>query len=135
MNGDPHVEPLTRAECLEHLAGVRVGRVGVSMAALPEVVPVRFALTTDEVVFRAPFDSRLRAAVTGSVVVFQADHHGEDTGMGWTVQVQGICHEIVDPYEIERVADLPLPTWNSSPPGDSFLRIPLRNVRGERVYW
>jgi len=135
MNGDPHIEPLTRTECLEHLAGARVGRVGVNMRALPVILPVRFALTSEEVVFRAPSDSRLYDAASGSVVVFQADHHGEDTGIGWTVQVHGICDEIVEPSEIDRVSDLPLPSWNSSPPGDSFLRIPLGNIRGQRVYW
>jgi nitroimidazol reductase NimA-like FMN-containing flavoprotein (pyridoxamine 5'-phosphate oxidase superfamily) len=135
MNGDPQVEALTRSECLGYLAAARFGRLGLTMRALPVIVPVRFALTPDQVVFRAPSESTLRNAADGSVVVFQADHDGDDTGIGWTVQAHGRCQEIVDPFEMNQLFDLPLRPWNTSPPGDSFMAIPLGQVRGERVYW
>jgi uncharacterized protein len=135
MNGDLLVEPLTREECLAHLAGARLGRVGLSVRALPVIWPVRFALAGGDVVFRAPPDSRLRAAAKDAIVVFQADHHGEDTGVAWTVQAQGRCIEVIHPEEIARLEELPLPTWHVTPPGDTFLRLPLTRITGERVYW
>jgi len=135
MNGDPHVEKITPSQCLDYLSGARTGRVGLTVGALPVIWPVRFALAAGHVVFRAPANSRLRAAAADAVVVFQADHHGEDTGIGWSVQAQGLCQEVIHPAEIELLEELPLPSWHTSPPGDSLLRLPLTRLTGERVYW
>jgi uncharacterized protein len=135
MNGDPHVQSMTRSECLAYLAGARMGRVGLTVGALPVIWPVRFVLAAGDVVFRAPPSSQLRAAAADAVVVFQADHHGEDTGIGWSVQAQGLCREVIHPAEIEVLRELPLPSWHTSPPGDSFLRLPLTRLTGKQVYW
>ena len=135
MNGDPHVQALTPEECLNYLAGARLGRVGLSVRALPVIQPVRFALVGGDVVFRAAPGSRLQAAAKDAVVVFQADHHGEDTGIAWSVEAHGLCQEVIDPLEIELLKALPLPPWRAAPPGDHFLRLPLTRIAGERVYW
>lgn len=135
MNGDPYVESMTRSECLDYLAGARMGRVGLTVGALPVIRPVRFALAAGDVVFRAAPSSQLRAAAADAVVVFQADHHGEDIGIGWSVQAQGLCREVIHPAEIEVLRELPLPSWHASAPGDSFLRLPLTRLTGERIFW
>jgi hypothetical protein len=112
-----------------------LGRIGLNVRALPVIWPVRFALAAGDIVFRAPVDSRLRVAATDAIVVFQADHHGEDTGIAWTVQAQGCCREVIDPAEIRLLEELPLPTWRAAAPGDRFLRLPLTRLTGERIYW
>jgi uncharacterized protein len=66
MNGDPLIQDLTASECLDCLATVRVGRVGLTIRALPAIRPVRFALTAGHVVFRARTNSRLHMAASGS---------------------------------------------------------------------
>ena len=132
---EPHVERLGREECLEYLASAKLGRIGLTVRALPAIVPIRFALAGGDVVFRAPSDSELRQRAKDSVVAFQADHHGDDTGIAWTVQAQGLCQEVDHPREIERLQELPLPTWRAGPPGDSWLRLPLQRLTGQRIYW
>lgn len=58
-DGQPHgyrrtetVEKLTRAQCLELMATVPVGRIGVSVRALPVILPVNFVLLGENIVFQ-----------------------------------------------------------------------------------
>ena len=76
-------------ECTARLGSVAVGRLGLSLAALPVVVPVRFRLEDGDVLFHAAAGSALDAASSGTVLAFQADHFRSD-GTGWSVLLQGI---------------------------------------------
>ena len=68
---DPQV--LAEAECLRLLAGERLGRVAITVKALPVILPVRFALDRDEIVFRAPPGGVLAEATRHAVIAFEAD--------------------------------------------------------------
>lgn len=46
------MEKLTRAQCLELMATVPVGRIGVSVKALPVILPVNFVLLGENIVFQ-----------------------------------------------------------------------------------
>ena len=48
---DVAFEDLTSEECLEHLEEVPVGRVALSVHALPVILPVNFVLDDGDVVF------------------------------------------------------------------------------------
>ncbi len=132
-DGTPLIQSLTRAECLDLLAQVKVGRIAMTVGALPAVRPVRFVLTPPHVVFRAAPESRLRSAAN-TVVAFQADHLDENSGTGWTVQVQGRCEEFKSPDIIEELRNLPLPPWHSLL-NDTFLGVETTNVTGEEIRW
>jgi len=77
-------------ECWELLASASVGRVALSIHALPAILPVQYYL-----------DGRTLAVCLGhrelperalnAVVAFAADAIDPQTRSGWSVQVQGRC--------------------------------------------
>lgn len=83
-------EVLSRSACLELLDTVRVGRIGVSIDALPVVVPVRFSLGEGEVVVDLFGNERLSTALVGAIVAFEAGRLELWSGGAWTVLVQGV---------------------------------------------
>jgi nitroimidazol reductase NimA-like FMN-containing flavoprotein (pyridoxamine 5'-phosphate oxidase superfamily) len=76
------LEVLSHGQCLELLRTVRLGRIGVSMQALPVVMPVSFALLGDDVVFRSGTGTKLSAAVDRTIVAFEADQVDVEQGIG-----------------------------------------------------
>jgi nitroimidazol reductase NimA-like FMN-containing flavoprotein (pyridoxamine 5'-phosphate oxidase superfamily) len=95
-----HVSPLrelSRARCLDLLATSGLGRVGVSVQALPVILPVTYALIGEKVVFLTAPGSKLTAAMRRSVVAFEADRRDACGAWGWSVLVQGVASEVSDP--------------------------------------
>lgn len=133
MSGGPHLQHLSREECVRLLAGNTLGRVCLTISALPAVRTVRYAVTPGYVVFRAAPHSRLLAAAADTVIAFHTDHDCQSDGVGWSVQVQGICEQVTNPGALEELEALQLPAWSHS--DDAFLRLPLETVSGEVVYW
>ena len=101
------LEVLSRAECLRLLGGARIGRVGLSMGALPAVLPVNFTLVDDAIVLRTAAGSKLDAALANSVVAFEVDSIDPMYHTGWSVLVQGVASEVVDPADRERLLGHP----------------------------
>jgi len=91
------------------LTTVPVGRVGVSMDALPLILPVNFVVVEDWIVFRTVPGTKLDAAVTRSVVAFQADGYALDGSWGWSVLAQGYAHEVTDEAKLGRITAMK--TW------------------------
>ena len=90
---DPQV--LAPDECLRLLAGERLGRVAITVKALPVILPVRFALDRDEILFRAAFGGVLAEATRQAVVAFEAD--GSEPGGGsWSVLATGLARHLAD---------------------------------------
>ncbi len=127
--------PLGRDACLDLLTQVPIGRVAVSIGALPAVRSVRFAVTTSGVVFRVAPASKLHRAVVNAVVAFHADHFDEGGRLGWSVLVRGHCEEVIDPGDVASLEGLRLESWTDPPGGDRFVRVPLTVVTGEQVHW
>ena len=105
------MEELTRAQCLELMATVLVGRIGVSVRALPVVLPVNFILVGENIVFRTIPGTKLDAATAKAVVAFEVDSYAPDGTSGWSVLVQGVSSEITDPGELLALAGIPLQAW------------------------
>ena len=91
---------LSRARCLELLATTAVGRVGVSVRALPVILPVSYALIGEQVILRTAPGTKLEAAAHRHVVAFEADRYDPRGAWGWSVLVQGVASEIVDGAEL-----------------------------------
>jgi len=83
------LEVLDRHECLELLSAASLGRVALSMGALPAVLPVSFCLMDDQIVFYTGAGSKLAAALEETVVAFEVDDFDSFTGDGWSVNVVG----------------------------------------------
>jgi nitroimidazol reductase NimA-like FMN-containing flavoprotein (pyridoxamine 5'-phosphate oxidase superfamily) len=122
---------LSRPECVEMLGTVPVGRIALSVGALPVVLPVNFAMLDDDVVIRTVAGSRLEAAATNAVVAFEADQVDPAAKGGWSVLVQGVASEITDPDELERARRMPLDPWSGV--DGHYLRIATRFVSGRRL--
>src|SRR5690242_2358427 len=65
------LELLTRVECLGLLASRGLGRVSVSMGALPVILPVAYRVAGEAVIIRTTPGTRLDAALANQVVAFE----------------------------------------------------------------
>ena len=122
---DPQV--LAPAECLRLLAGERLGRVAITVNALPVILPVRFALDRDEILFRAAVGGLLAQATRQAVVAFEAD--GSEPGVGsWSVLATGMARHLA---EGDGRALSSLPPWSSET--DVFIALTPQLLSGRRL--
>jgi nitroimidazol reductase NimA-like FMN-containing flavoprotein (pyridoxamine 5'-phosphate oxidase superfamily) len=125
---------LNPAECMDLLRSVPVGRVGVTIDALPAVLPVNHTLWNGSIVFRTVPGTKLDAAAAGAVVAFEADEYGERASPGgWSVLVRGIAREVTNPVELAQVASLPLDSWAWDGQASRFVSIDPAVITGRRV--
>lgn len=126
------LEPLDRAECLRLLATDSVGRLAVSIDALPAILPVNYALLDGDVVLRTGAGGKYDAAVRGAVVAFEVDTIDRLDRTGWSVLVTGVASVVTDPDDRAHAADLLRDIWAPGP-RDEFVRIPTVLVSGRRL--
>ena len=123
---------LDRQECLALLAQVDVGRLGISIDALPVILPVHFTLDGESVVFRSVTGSKLDAATVDTVVAFQADRYEPEGLSGWSVLLQGVATTATDEATHRRAASDTIPRW-TTPDGDHRLvRVMATTIHGRR---
>jgi uncharacterized protein len=128
------IEELAPGECLRLLASVTVGRLGVTIDALPAVLPVNFVMSEGAVVFRTVPGTKLDAATAGAVVAFEVDANGTaDSPGGWSVLVRGIAREVTDLSELAKARELPLEPWAWDRGADRFVRIEPTVLTGRRI--
>jgi nitroimidazol reductase NimA-like FMN-containing flavoprotein (pyridoxamine 5'-phosphate oxidase superfamily) len=111
---------------------VRVGRLGVSIRALPAILPVNFMLLGSSILIRAATGSDLLRASTDEVVAFEVDGPEQAGSYGWSVLVRGIAEEITDPKELELANELGLESWALRAQANRFLAIPTTMISGRR---
>lgn len=109
------LEILPRDECLRLLATKSIGRIGLTVGALPTVLPVNYRLIGDRIYFRTGNTERLRAATTCAVVAFEVDHIDEEHHHGWTVVVTGVTEPIEHRDIVERLESIGVPQWAPIP--------------------
>ena len=126
------MEVLSRRECLRLLQTAPIGRVAVSMNALPAVFPVNFTLLDDDIVFQTGPGSKLGAALRNAVVAFQVDDYDVMGHSGWSVLVTGRARELTDPADLARARKLPLSAWVPGP-HEHYVRISSDLISGRRT--
>jgi len=126
------IEVLDERECLELLARSSIGRVAVTIGAVPAVFPVNFRLVDRSIIFRTGAGTKLDAAVHNAVVAFEVDEVDPMCRQGWSVLVVGLADELTDPDLHARVSRIALEPWA---PGDRqfYVRIRLDVVSGRRI--
>ncbi len=125
---------LDREECLELFRRAGIGRVVLSVDAIPVALPVNVAVLHGDVVFATDEGSKLDAALRGYVVSIEADGVDRLYHTGWSVIVTGVAELLTDPSEIEQASRVPLHPWAPGP--HRFLvRIPSTVVSGRRITW
>lgn len=119
-------------DCWRFLARHHLGRVGLIHLDNPMIFPVNYALDGRRIVFRAAPGTKLRLSAIGVRVAFEVDEATELFETATSVVVHGSLHEVTDPAERARLADLPLRTWA---PGerDHFVRVDADYVSGRQI--
>ena len=85
------LEVLGRSACLDLLGSASIGRVALCIDALPVVLPVTFSVHDRDLVICAMGGRRIACRTRRHAWwPFQADGHSQETGLGWSVLVQGV---------------------------------------------
>ena len=126
------ISVLTPDECTFLLGQARVGRVGVTVASLPEIFPVNFCVIDGDIVFRTSEGTKLHGATREAIVAFEVDEFDEENESGWSVLVVGPSSEERDPNLILD-ARRQLPDHWVPGERDHVIRIAPQKVSGRRI--
>jgi len=122
---------MSEAECRDLLATCEVGRIVLSLQAMPVALPVAYRLLGPDIVFRSAPGSKLTAAATNTVVGFEVDQLDSNTRSGWSVLVIGMSRLITSPDEIAGFEQTPIPEWLPGPP--HYVAIATQRISGRRL--
>jgi nitroimidazol reductase NimA-like FMN-containing flavoprotein (pyridoxamine 5'-phosphate oxidase superfamily) len=126
------LEILRRDECLQLLGSVVLGRVGITVGALPVILPVSFRLIGERILFRTGVGTKLDAATRHAVVAFEVDEMDLLSHSGWSVVVTGPTREVTDPVALAEMALANLPRWARSDQ-ERIVEIDAAIVSGRRI--
>jgi len=129
---DSGLELLTEAQCLELLGSAGLGRIGVSMAALPAIFPVNYCVHQGSIFFRTAEGTKLHAAAHRAVIAFEVDDADPVEHSGWSVLVIGRSEPVAEVAGGEGSGPLPVRAWA---PGqrDHLVRINIDMISGRRI--
>lgn len=80
---------IPRQRCWELLATASVGRLALSVRALPVILPVQYHLTGRRLAVCLGHHEIPESSLNDAVIAFTADSVGSETRSGWSVQIQG----------------------------------------------
>jgi nitroimidazol reductase NimA-like FMN-containing flavoprotein (pyridoxamine 5'-phosphate oxidase superfamily) len=96
------------------------------------ILPVNFATLGGCVIFCTVPGTNLSAATANNVVAFEVDSYEDDGRSGWSVLVQGIASEVVDPVVVNSsLATLGTP-WGVAEVADRVVKIDVHTISGRR---
>lgn len=84
-----HDGALSERECWELLATASVGRLALSVRALPVILPVQYYLDRRRLAVCLGHHAPPERALDETIIAFAADAIDPVTRAGWSVQVQG----------------------------------------------
>ena len=126
------LEVLDRKECMLLLGRATLGRVGITIGALPVVLPVNFTMDGDRILVRTGEGTKLDAALRDAVVAFEVDDMDPLEHSGWSVVVTGLAGEVTDAAELAALPVGRLARW--APTGDGHvMAISTDVISGRRV--
>jgi uncharacterized protein len=123
---------LSPMECVAFLGSSQIGRIAVSIGALPVILPVNYLAIDGAVWFRAPSEGTLLRASIGSVVAFEVDGYDDIGSFGWSVLVRGVASEIGDPRKLEAVKSHFVEAWPLDDHADRYIVVPATMLTGQR---
>jgi nitroimidazol reductase NimA-like FMN-containing flavoprotein (pyridoxamine 5'-phosphate oxidase superfamily) len=126
------LEILSREQCLLLLGQTHVGRVALSVGALPVVLPVNYTLFDGDIVVTTVAGSKLDAALANAVVAFEIDWSDPFSHRGWSVLVRGMATVITDQVQLDEARHLHLRPW-ATPAACHYVRIETDVVTGRRI--
>lgn len=129
---DEGLELLEEQDSLALLARGGVGRVGVTMGALPAIFPVNYRFIDGAIVFRTAPGSKLSAATDGAVLAFEVDDYAEEDRSGWSVLAVGRAEVVHDLEMTFKVLDTGLEPFADGA-RTALVRIEPTFVSGRRL--
>ncbi len=96
---------LTKAESWQLLGSVSLGRVVLTMKAMPAIRPVNHLIDDETIIIRSHLGSAIvahAAADDGTVVCYEADELDPVRHTGWSVIATGMARLVRDPAAIAR---------------------------------
>jgi hypothetical protein len=123
---------LDRAQCLQLLASVPIGRIVYTEQALPAIQLVNFRLAKGTIVIRTARGSKLAAAARHAILGFEADRYDERSSTGWSVTAIGHSWVVEEPDEIAFLDTLALRPWAPGP-RDHYIQISPERLIGRQV--
>lgn len=84
-----HDDVLSERECWELLATASVGRLALSIRALPVILPVQYYLDGHRLAVCLGHHALPEQALNHTIIAFATDSIDPVTRSGWSVQVQG----------------------------------------------
>jgi nitroimidazol reductase NimA-like FMN-containing flavoprotein (pyridoxamine 5'-phosphate oxidase superfamily) len=126
------LELLTDEDCWQLLRSAHVGRVGVTMAALPAIFPVNYAVIDDTIMFRTSAGSKLAAAARQAIVAFEVDDYDQADRSGWSVLAVGPSEIVHDLDVTAKVLAAGLEPWADGRRTD-LVRITPGFLSGRRI--
>ena len=127
------LEILHLGDCFLLLKSVPVGRIGFAAGGEVVILPVRFLVDGQDVVFRTGAGSKLSALVVGHYVGFEADCCDAAAGTGWSVVVNGLAELGDSDGEAARLDALGLTWWGGAASGQVWVRIRPSSITGRRL--
>ena len=85
----PSENSISTENCWELLRGGWFGRLGLSVDALPAILPVEYSVAAGDLAVCLGHYRLSARSLNEAVVAFAADLIDPETHSGWTVQVQG----------------------------------------------
>lgn len=126
------LELLSEEEARRLLARGGLGRIGITIGAMPAIFPVTYEIVDDAIVFLTAPGSKLSAATEGAVVAFEVDDYDDTTREGWSVLVVGRAELVRDLDVTFKVLQTKLaPYANGFRP--NVVRIAAEFISGRRI--
>jgi nitroimidazol reductase NimA-like FMN-containing flavoprotein (pyridoxamine 5'-phosphate oxidase superfamily) len=129
---DEGLELLDERQCRELLAAGSIGRVGITIAGLPVIMPVNYSMLDGDIVFRTGAGSKLHAASNHAVIAFEVDAYDTELEAGWSVLAIGHCATIDDPQQRDAAAGVSRPPWAQGR-RDHYVRLQPELLTGRRI--
>ena len=129
---DGGLELLTEQEALALMPSAGIGRIGVTVGALPAIFPVNYCMIDGAIVFRTSPGSKFAAAASGAVVAFEVDDHDPRERTGWSVLVVGRSEVVHDLAVTVKVLEAGLEPYVEGQ-RTSIVRIEPTFVSGRRI--
>ncbi len=107
------LEVLAAEQCLELLARSRLGRIAVTIRAVPAIFPVHYRLLDGHIVFRTGGGTNLHTASANTVVAFEVDDVEPSWARGWSVLVVGVARQVRDSAAISSALDQAPNLWDA----------------------
>ena len=131
MTCDDGLEPLSEEESLRLLGSSSLGRIGISLGAMPAILAVNYAVHGGDIIFRTAKGAKLRAALDRTVVAFEVDQSDPTRHEGWSVLVVGRASEVTG-ADLEAARHVPVTPWAPGERGH-VVRIRPELVSGRRI--